>query len=310
MLVLTTVVTLFVIMLLGVATRLFNIIDWQTTKRLSGFLVNVTQPLLIICSFQTDFSGEKLKIALAILAASAVIHIAFSFLARILYRGSEKATRSVYEFGLIFANCAYLGYPVLGAIFGQDGYFYGAVFTLFFNVYIRVYGVFLLSKGKKNNHALRNALLNTGTIASAIGILLFAFSIKLPAFLLDSFTLVGDMTFPLSMIVVGSLLCNKPFLSNFKISLFTFSFAKLILLPTITLAVCVLLHTLFGMELNLTYICVVMAAMPTAANTAIFAELYKADSSTAASCVGISTMLSVFTIPLMIYLTSLVLSFL
>ncbi|MEG1742833.1 MAG: AEC family transporter, partial [Clostridia bacterium] len=227
----TTVVTLFAILIIGVLTRVFGIIDWQTTKKISSFLVNVTQPLLILCSFQTDFTSDKLKIGMAILGASAVFHIAFSIIARLVCKSSEKSSRAVLEFGLIFGNCAYLGYPVLAAIFGQDGYFYGAFFSLFFNVYIRVYGIFLLNRGHKGVAVLKSALFNTGILASIVGIIIFVFSIKLPTFLFDAFSLVGNTTFPISMIVVGSLICNQPLKKLFKPELYVFSFSKLILFP-------------------------------------------------------------------------------
>ena len=52
------------------------------------------------------------------------------------------------------------------------------------------------------------------------------------------------------------------------------------------------------------YMCVTMAAMPAGANTAVFSELYTNDSASAASVISISTLLSIGTIPLMIFVTS------
>ena len=204
----STVLTFFIIMLIGAVSRILGVIDWQATKKLSGLVINVTQPLLIIGAFQTSYSADKLKIALSLIGVSAVILVALSFLASLFFKGSEKADRNVLEFGTVFANWSYLGYPILAALFGEIGYFYGACFTLFFNVYIRLYGVILLGRGKKGSHPLRDALLNPGTIAAAVGVLLFIFRITLPTFLLDTFKVVGDMTFPLSMLIVGSLMCN------------------------------------------------------------------------------------------------------
>ena len=286
-------------MLLGVFVRKVGIIDWQTTKRLSSFIVNITQPFLIMASFITEYSESKLKIAVGILVASLVMHVAFSLFAALLFRKTDPADRSTLEFGIIFGNCAYLGYPVLVAVFPDNGLFYGAVFTLVFNVYIRTYGVFLLNKGKKGGRPVLKALVNPGTIASVIGILLFVFKIEPPAFLTKTFTMVGDLTFPLSMIVVGSLLCNKPFKTMFSANVGTFIVARLLALPVITLGACLL----FRVDTGMTYLCVIMASMPAAANTAIFCELYKANSSLAASCVGVTSVLSVFTIPAMLWLT-------
>ncbi len=300
----TTVLSFFILMLIGAVTRICGVLDWQATKKLAGFVVNVAQPLLIICAFQTEYTADKLKIGLSLIGVSAVILVAVSFLARFLFRSSEKSDRPVLEFGMVFANWTYLSYPILAALFGQIGYFYGAFFTLFFNVYIRLYGVIIMSRGKKGASPLKEAVLNPGTIAAVIGVLLFLFKISLPAFLLDSFRLVGDMTFPLSMIVVGSLICNQPLSNLFKAKLYSFSVAKLIVLPVVTLTLCVLMHVLFDFDKGLTFICVTMTCLPASTDTALYSELYKSNSPLGASCVGITTLFSVVTIPTMLWLTN------
>lgn len=300
----TTVLAFFIVMLIGAVVRIFGVLDWQATKKIAGFVVNVTQPLLIICAFQTSYTADRLKIALSLIGVSAVILVALSLLAAVIFKNSEKGDRAVFQFGLVFANWSYLGYPILAALFGSVGYFYGACFTLFFNVYIRLYGVIILSKGKKNSNLLRDIILNPGTIAAAVGILLFLFKISLPSFLLDSFKLVGDMTFPLSMIVVGSLMCNQPLKNLFKGKLYSFSFAKLIVVPIITLTICALMNILLGFDKGLTYICVAMTCLPASADTALYSELYKANSPLGACTVGATTLFSVVTIPAMLWLTN------
>ena len=294
-----SILPLFLIMLLGIFVRKVGIFDWQTTKRLSSFIVNITQPFLIIASFITERTGDKMKIALGIIVVSLVMHVAFSAFAALLFRKAPASDRSSLEFSLIFGNCAYLGYPVLMAVFPQSGLFYGAVFTLVFNVYIRTYGVFLLNRGKKGSHALLKAFVNPGTIASVIGILLFVFNVRPPEFINNTFSMIGNLTFPLSMICVGSLLCNKPLKTLFSSSVYVLSIARLLALPIATLAICLI----FRVDTGMTYLCVIMASMPTAANSAIFCEMYKANSSLAASCVGVSSLFSVLTIPAMLALT-------
>jgi predicted permease len=53
-----------------------------------------------------------------------------------------------------------------------------------------------------------------------------------------------------------------------------------------------------------------MAALPTAANTAIFAESYNIKPSYAAHTVGVTTLFSVITIPASLYFVSRLLDFL
>ena len=289
------VLTLFCMMLVGIAARLFQVFTKDSTKLLSSLLVNVTQPLLILTSLQITYTEERLRKGLHIALVSAVFHVALSLLARLIY-GRVKNAR-VLEFGTVFANCAYLGYPVLLVVFGEEGLFYGAFFTLFYNIYIRIYGIHLLTRGGKSS--LFKAFVNPGTVASVIGILLFVFSIRLPAPLYNAFSAMGDVTFPLSMLVVGNLVCNQSIAGMLRVRSFVFSAVKLLAIPLLTLGICLLLP----LDRTIVCICVTMAAMPAGANTAMFAELYTSDASPAASVISISTLLSIGTIPLMLWVT-------
>lgn len=132
-----------------------------------------------------------------------------------------------------------------------------------------------------------------------VGILLFVFSIRLPAPLYNAFSAMGDVTFPLSMLVVGNLVCNQSIAGMLRVRSFVFSAVKLLAIPLLTLGLCLLLR----LDRTIVCICVTMAAMPAGANTAMFAELYTSDASPAASVISISTLLSVGTIPLMLWVT-------
>ncbi len=187
-------------MLVGVAARLFQVFTKDSTKLLSSLLVNVTQPLLILTSLQITYTEERLRTGLHRACVGGVPCGALAAGAAGLRTGQNAR---VLEFGTVFANCAYLGYPVLVVVFGEEGLFYGAFFTLFYNIYIRIYGIHLLTRGGKSS--LFKAFVNPGTVASVVGILLFVFSIRLPAPLYNAFSAMGDVTFPLSMLVVGNL---------------------------------------------------------------------------------------------------------
>ncbi len=299
-----TVATMFILMLIGIMCCVFKVLEWQALKQLSNFVINIAQPMLILCAFQTEFTSEKLEIGISLLVASAIILVATSLLARLFSNCNEKADKAVFEFGMIFANWSYLSYPILYAVFGDNGYFYGAFFTLAFNVYIRLYGIILFNKGKKKGSIFKSVILNPGTLAAIIGVVLFLANIKIPAFLYKPMELVGDLSFPLSMLVVGGLICNQPLIKLFKPKLYLFALFKLLLLPLITLVVCALLNVIFGFDRGMSFICVIMACLPTSPDTALFSEHYKSNSSLGANCVGITTLFAVVTIPLMLWATN------
>lgn len=305
------VIVLFLVMIAGICARKFKIIDQKSTKVLSSFLVNISNPLLIIYSFQIDFDLEKLKTGALIFLLSAVMHIVCTVLSAVFFsRVKEIKQKSVYEYGLIFANYGFMGFPVLMAIFGDIGLFYGAFFTAFFNLFCWTYGVYIMnrhsdSQSDKFQVPWKKIFLNAGLIAIIIGILLFILKIKLPSPVFDAFKMVGDMAFPLSMIIIGSLVSVLDFKKLIKsYFLYFYSFIKLIILPLLAIAVCYILK----LPSLISNICVVMAAMPTATNTAVFTEIYDGDSPLAAQCVGITTLFSVATIPLIMYIANYVFS--
>ncbi len=300
------IVILFMILLVGVYARKMKILDGSGTKTLSKLLLGVTSPLLIIHSFQIVFTKEKFETGLKVLLLSVVIHTITSIIGKLLYRKAKRASRSVYELALIFANCAFLGYPVLDIIM-EDGIFYGAFYTLYFNVYIWTYGVYVINKYADENKAelkLSKIFVNPGTIACLAGILLFVFQVKLPGVIASSVEMGANMTFPLSMLIIGSLIATMDLKKIFtNISVYIYCFIKLIIMPLTAIGVCYLFK--FGPALA--NMCVVMSAVPTATMVASFAEMYDADSGLAAECVGMSTLLSVATIPLVIYIKQFVL---
>jgi len=297
------VTTLFLILVAGIIARKTGIIDLAATNKLSALLLNITQPLLVVTSFQIAFDSDKLKTGLMTLALSVAIHLFLAVFSFIIYMPEKNAgQKNIYEMATVFCNCGFLGYPVLMVVFGgEDGIFYGVFYTMFFNIFIWTYGVYLVAGRNKENNMKFPAskiFLNAGMISSVIGILFFIAGIRLPAVLYESSKLVGDMTFPLSMIIIGSLVSEvKPKDMFLRAKNYYYVFIKLIISPLVIALICFILK----LPPTLIYIGTLLTAMPSAANVAVFAEKYGADSKTAAVVAGLSTLLSIGTIPLAIY---------
>lgn len=303
--VMEAVVTLFVVMIVGIIGRITGILNSKTTKSLSEVLVKITQPMLIIASLQIDFTKEKLSTGLWLILISGITHIAITVFASFLYRKHPQRQRKVYIMGTVFGNCAFMGFPILIAMFPADGLFYGAFYTFFFNFYLWTYGTFILAKGSSKQYNPLKSLLNVGTISCIISFLMFVFQIRLPAPVLNAVTDIGSMTFPLAMLIVGALIGGLGIKNMFSgQDGYFYSIVKLLLLPAITLLICVI----FRLDKGLTLLLVAMNSVPSAANNAIFAELYNADAPLGAKLVGLSTLFSVATIPLMLLLTTWILS--
>ncbi len=299
------VVSLFLIMLIGYAGSLLGFITKSAADGMSKLLVYVTNPLLVFTAFNQSAGNTRWGEMLTIIGASAIIHLASTVIALFLFRRKPARTANALRFSVIFANCSYMGYPLLEAMFPTNGRFYGACYVLFCTLYMWTAGVFMLSSGKKGSvgTAFKNAVLNPGVIAALLGVLFCMLGIKLPGVIGGALSSTANITFPIAMLILGNMLKNAPLgklLSDG--SAYLASVVRLVIIPLFVLLFC----TLFSVAEGTTYICVIMAAIPVAAKTPILADNYGADKDTALATVAISTLSSIVTIPFLIYITQLV----
>ncbi len=288
------VFVLFLTMIVGMIAAKQNIIDDHARKKLSELLLYITSPFLVISSFNFKFSSDMLVNAGIVFAFSIATHLFAVFLGKLLFAKYPYEKQSVLKFILVFSNCGFMGFPVLEGLFGKTGVFYGSIYVAVFNIFIWTYGVMLFSKGSRQSSVIK-ALINPGIVSVVIGLFIFLFSIELPKPLLQTLDMVGSMTSPISMLIIGAILANtnlKDVFTGFEVYYGTV--LRLIIMPLIA----ILALTLMGTDRELLRICVVLVAMPAAANTVIFAEKYEANSLLASRCVALSTILSIVTIPL------------
>jgi transposase len=154
--------------------------------------------------------------------------------------------------------------------------------------------------GKRDIKSMKKALINPGIIAVFIGLFIFIFSIKLPYPVAKTLEMFGTMTTPLSMLIIGALIANMDFKKLFSgLALYYVTAIRLIILPLLVLIAMKILGITDTMLLGT---CVTTAAMPAAANTAIFAERYNGNSALASRIVAFSTIASMITIPIILSL--------
>lgn len=295
--VINQVIILFLAMVTGLFAKKRDIINDEATKKLSEILLRITLPAMIIFSYNQEFSKELLAKGGIMLAYSLSIHIFTILLGNIIYWKYPDDIKNVLKFVTIYSNCGYMGIPVLEALYGQKGIFYASIYITIFNIFTWTNGVMIFT-GEKDIKSVKKALINPGIIAVFIGLVIFIFSIKLPYPILKTLEMFGTMTTPLSMLIIGTLIANMDFKKLFSgFALYYITAIRLIILPLLTLLVLKLLGVTDTMLLGT---CVTTAAMPAAANTAIFAERYNGDSIFASRIVAFSTIASMVTIPIII----------
>ena len=304
------VATLFILLAIGFLCRKKGIIDDVASKKLSRLILSVGQPAMLISSLASaDFNDENLRIALIMVILGFVYHILLAVLSYIFSAPLKKNLdeQKLSEFGFMFANCAFIGFPIFEALLGHVGKFMASFLCVSFNILLWTWGMIIMGRGRNDIKLTpKKALINFGTIPCLIGFLLFmlkapAIGFELPEFIMSGAQYLSNLCTPISVLVTGALIATqsprKIFL-NWK--LYYFNAVKLILLPLILCLLSKLLLILIpveGLEIYAIFV-TAAAALPTASSVTMMAETYGLDSGYSSLTVGTSSLLAVLTIPL------------
>jgi len=291
------VAILFLILIIGLVAGKFKIIDSTGTKKLSEVLLFVTSPMMVLNSFFIEFSKERLINVLWIVGTGFGMFVVSILLSKVIYAKFEERIKPVLRFSAIFSNCGYMGLPLMNAVFGSEGVFYGSFYIVTFHTVLWSYGYSMYGGKESGSKIIRRLLINPSIIALYIGLIIFLFSIPVPKTIIGAVKAVGDMTMPLSMLIIGGVMSTTNLVTVFSDwRVYLSSLIRLILMPVIGVAIAYLLNvpTLPSAVL------ITALSMPAAANTTIFAELFDKDAVFASKCVTVSTILSIITAPVVI----------
>ena len=139
-------------------------------------------------------------------------------------------------------------------------------------------------------------IFNIGVIACIAAMLLYFLQTPVPSFLQAFITNLGNLTAPLSMMIIGASLAQMPLKELFlDKKLLLFSLVKLLLLPAVWM---IMVNRVAEQEI-LRGVCLVMMATPAGSMTAMLAQQYGGDYETASRGVALTTVFSVITMPLL-----------
>lgn len=298
--VLTQVCVLFVLILLGVLLAKVKMLGENAIKQMTDFVLTIVSPCVIIKSFVREFDPALTKKLLISFLISIVIHIGYILACHLLIHDNDKAKEKVMRFAAIFSNCGFMSIPLLEAILGDTGVFYGTSYLATFYVIVWSYGVFLMS-GNREDLSLKKIATNPGIIGIVIGLSIFFLNIPIhkAPIISQPITLLAGLNTPLPMIIIGYHLANSKLLSAIKNYKSIFSMGlKLIIFPLLTL----LGMYLCGIRGEVLVAITISASAPTAAITTMFSSKYGADTTLSVSMVSLSTIISILSMPLIITL--------
>ena len=290
------VFVLLLIMMVGFIARKAKVINEVSNKVFTDLLIYVTIPVLILSSYQIELTSDRVKMAWQVFLFGFLAYLIMILFAFLVSRKVKPDQRALFQFSLIFSNCAFMGFPVIGGILGKEGIFLTSIFIIHFNVLLWTYGLMLFT-GEKSIKSIVKVLKNPSIIAIFLGMLTFVFQIKFPPQAMEAMEAVGGITISVSMIMIGSTIAGTPFKEIFKgAEPYIISFLRLLITPLLVLGAALI----FNLPPVVTAVCTILSGMPVAANTVLFAEKFNKNILAASKNVAFSTLLSVVTIPLIV----------
>ncbi len=305
---LNVIATLFALMIVGAVASKLNIIDEVSSKKLSKLIINIGQPFLLISSLiNVEYTQDNLILGLKSLGLGFVVHGVMALVAYLACaRIRDVDERKLSEFAMIFGNVGFIGFPILDSLFGARGLFMGAFYIASFNIIVWIWGIIILSRKRSDiKLTLKKALLNFGTVPSAIGFVLFVLNLDMPPFVYSSASYLASLCTPISVLITGALLARRKFSEIFlSAKMYYISFVKLIAMP---LLVCVITK-LVGFSSDWILFLTAVSAMPCAAVISMLSELYDIKPEYAANSVGTSSLLSIATMPCVLWIAQQIVS--
>lgn len=295
-------IVLFALMGLGFLLYRVNILDLNTNSKLTSLVLSVTTPCMVLNSVLCTKKYSDPQTIFTILGIAVITYIVTPFIGILINKLLRAPTNQtgLYVFMTVFSNIGFIGYPIMKAIFGNDSVFHTSLFGMVFNIMLFTLGVYLIGIGQQGNNKLNlKNLITPGVICSFLALILYLLHLRAPQIVTDFTSMIGDMTTPLAMIIIGVTLGAMNIREVFnELRVYIYTIIKQLILPVITYPIIVFLikdNYLRGLTL-------VMLSMPVGSSAVLFTNKYGGDSELAAKTIFMTTLISVFTIPLIVYM--------
>lgn len=299
--VINQMIVIFILLLVGLLCAKLGMIDDAFKQKLTFVIINVTQVAAILgaaMEMDADIGAGRL---LGIVGISLGMHLllyGLSFVYNFLLR-IRKEERGTYQFLATMGNLAFMGFPIVSALLGSEGLFYNSLFNI--PLYLLSYslGMIMITGKSIRNMSVGSMLKSPPLIAAIAAAVIVLTGIRFPAPVVTATTTLGGMTTAGAMLIIGASLSQmtlKEILGDWKV--YVFSLIRLISGPVVVWAIL----RLFVDDPMLIAVAVVLAAMPSGTNATMMALQFGGQEKVASRGVFISTIFSLVTIPLIVFL--------
>jgi len=290
-----TQILLLCLMMVGLICAKTSLIDEKARTSLSDLILCVFLPCTTLSAFLDAGFSQLSALGLIFIISALTLVICFLLSRYIFYRKVETEQKKVLTYATVIPNASFLGNPIIESIYGLDALVYSAVYLAPLRMSLWSVGVAIFS-GQKIS--LKKIAFHPCLVATYLGILIMVTNFKPPILVSRLAITLGNCTTPLSMMVVGSILGTvKPKHFFSKLTLY-FSFIRLILIPLMMIGFMVILRP----EPIVSGVSIILSATPAPVTGSILANKYGSDRELASEIVFTSTLFSIVTIPVILWL--------
>jgi malonate transporter len=301
--IINTVFPVFLIISLGIFLKKIKLLDDNFISMSSNLVFKVALPALTFSEIAKASFSEAFNAVEALLMVSHVIFFfVLAFILAILFI-KDLHSRGPFIQGCIRGNVAIITFAIILNIFNEKGLAHGALLFAFvlplYNIFsVIALVVFVHNKEKGQvKKILFNIITNPLIISVIIALPFSIFQIKFHPFISKSISYLSNLTLPLALICVGGSLSFKSIYEKAFVSIFA-SVIKILIMP-VAVASAAYFMGIRGEGLCILYL---ITGAPTAFVTFVMADSMNNDGKLAANIIALSTLGSIFTTSIGIFL--------
>ena len=317
------------IILLGFFLRKKEILNSAASKMLTKVVLTVSLPALAFTSFMKDINNEQLKQGMNVLVWGFAIYILLIPITKLMYMKAKGDKQDVYRVLTIFGSTTFFGTPIVTAVYGAVGTMYSNIFNIAYRVFLYSYA-FIKMSGKKMDKEnikknLKEIFLNPIILATFFGLFIWLCQDMLPQvnvvvkeevksyaflridqtlpWLYKPLTYLQALASPLAWLSIGATLAEVPFKKAVaQKDAWVYSIIKVMLIPVINLVLLAVLNVTGILPIEFTAVAttVIMMAAPTATVAAAYAISFDREAVFTSNCSLLSTVVAVVAMPIWI----------
>ena len=288
---------LLAIVIVGYVAGKLEYMGGDFDRRLSNIIIDFTCPALILSSTMGGTLPDR-GLILPLLGISLLTYLLLTAVAFGLPKFITKKNEyhGPVGFALMFGNVGFIGYPIVGALFGHQAVFYAAILNVVNTLAVFTIGVMLINGERQRLAFQPKILMSSPMMAAYLAILIVALGLdNIPDIISQPITMIGNITVPGALLIIGSSMSRLSWrtMLGSRVVYVTTAF-RLLILPLI-------IYVLFravGFDPMVVDLNTIIIAMPVATYGTILCLRYGKDSTLITEITFISTLLSVLTIPL------------